>query len=225
MKEQTILKEDERLDDLQYKDLYVIQNATKYCFTSDAVELANFVKVKPRDNMVDLCSGCGVVGILAMAKGKGRSCVLVELQEWLADMANRSLKYNNLENIHVVCDKLQGVSDKIGKEVFDVVSCNPPYKKLDGSKISDSHELALCKHEVGVTLEEVILEASKLLKYGGRFYIVQKASRLADIMWYCRNNQLEPKRLKIVPSNKGMPVVLIEAVKGAKMGLVMEGVS
>lgn len=222
MKEQTIVKENERLDDLQYQNLYIVQNASKYCFTSDAVELANFVKVKPHEKMVDLCAGCGVVGILAMAKGKGQSCLLVELQEWLADMAKRSVQYNKIENISVVCDKLQGVSDKIGKEAFDVVSCNPPYKKVDGSKISEDSELALCKHEVAVTLEEVIHEASKLLKFGGRFYMVQKSNRLVDILCLCRNNQLEPKKIKILPSKKGMSVVLVEAVKGAKMGLIIK---
>lgn len=222
MKNKITLKENERLDDLQYDDLYIIQNATKYCFTSDAVLLANFVKVKPHEKMVDLCAGCGVIGVLAMAKGKGQSCVLVELQDWLADMANRTLIYNDITNISVVNDKLQGISDKIGREVYDVVSCNPPYKKVDGSKISDEDDLAKCRHEITVTLEEVIEEASKLLKFGGRFYMVQKASRLVDIICLCRKGHLEPKRLKIVPSKKGMPVVLIEAVKGGKMGLIIE---
>ncbi len=212
----------ERLDDLQYNDLYLIQDPQRYCFNSDSVALANFAKIKKGERMVDLCAGSGVVGMLTMAKGSGDHCVLVEVQSWMADMANRSLLYNDIDNISVVCDKLQDVHQKIGREQYDVVTCNPPYKSVDGSLTSQEEHLAICRHEVLVTLEEVVKEASCLLKYGGRLYLVHKSNRLADMMYLCKLYKLEPKRLQILPSNKGMSVVLLEAVKGGKVGLIIE---
>ncbi len=221
-KHNVVLYQDEALEDLQYHNLWLIQNKKQYRFTTDAVALANFVKVKPRENMVDLCAGSGVVGILAMAKGKGNSCTLVEIQSSMADMAKRSLEYNNIDNIKVVNDKLQGISDKIGKDCYDLVTCNPPYKVVDGSQISVDPSIAIARHEIAVTLKEVIEEASKLLKYGGRLALVHKSYRMAEMMYLCSTFGLEPKRLKILPSKKGMSVVLLEAVKDGKVGLKIE---
>lgn len=221
-KMQVELKENEALEDLQYQNLWLIQNKTQYRFTTDAVALANFVKIKSKENMVDLCAGSGVVGILAMAKGKGKSCTLVEIQSSMADMAKRSLQYNNIDNITVVNDKLQSISDKIGKNCYDLVTCNPPYKMLDGSQTNVDPSIAMCRHEVAVTLEEVIQEASRLLKYGGRFAMVHKFYRMAEIMYLCKLYGMEPKRLKILPSKKGMSGILVEAVKGGKVGIKIE---
>lgn len=222
MKKNNLVKVHERLDDLQYNGLYIIQDPNKYCFNSDSIALANFIKVKSKEKMVDLCAGSGVIGILAMAKGKGQSCILVELQESMANMAQRSIEYNKIDNISVVCDKIQNIHQNIGQESYDVVCCNPPYQTDNGNLKNEDYSVALCRHEIAVKLEEVILEASKLLKFGGRFYIVHKAKRLAEIMYLCKTYKMEPKRLKVLPSTKGMQIVLVEAVKGGKEGLLIE---
>ena len=164
-----MLKPNERLDDLQFNNLFIIQNPELYCFTSDAVELCNFVKCGVKDRIVDLCSGSGIIGILAQAKTKAKQVYLVEIQESLADMSRRSVEYNKLTNVEVVNAPLQNIHKQIG-DGFEVVVCNPPYKITNGGELSEKPEMAMCKHEITVTLEEIVCEASKLLKFGGKFY-------------------------------------------------------
>lgn len=222
MDRKNLLREGERLDDLQYKDLFIIQHPKKYCFTSDAVMLANFVKGGSKDKMVDLCSGSGIIGLLASQKQNIKFTVLVELQEYLADMSRRSVEYNQLQDkITVVNRKLQGVSKEIGEGEFSIVVCNPPYK-LNGSILNENSEIAICRHEIAVTLEDIVKETSKLLKYGGKFYTVNKEERLVDIACLCRKYGMEVKKIAIIPSEKGANVVMVEALKGGKSGVKIE---
>jgi tRNA1(Val) A37 N6-methylase TrmN6 len=215
-----MLKETERLDDLQYNNLYIIQDKNEYCFTSDAVALANFVKVPRGGKVVDLCSGSGVIGILVSAKNNVSKTVLVEYQEKLADMSKRSIEYNKLSSIEVVNKKLQNIHKLIGNSCYDVVLCNPPYKKSGTTKlVNEKESIAIARHEIEVTLEEIVLEASKLLKYGGDFYIVNKEERLTDMMVLFRQYNIEPKELKILTSNKGANVVMLKGRKGGKSGI------
>lgn len=217
---ENLIFENERLDDLQLNGLYIIQNKNEYCFTSDAVALANFVHVSNNGRVVDLCSGSGVIGILVNAKNCVKDVTLVEIQKYLADMSYRSIRYNGISNISVVNAKLQGISENIGKGIYDVVVCNPPYKMIGSAgKISEKESIAMCKHEITVTLEEIVKEASVLLKFGGSFYTVNKEERLTDLIVLCRKYKLEPKEIKIINSGRGANIVLLKAKKGGKSGL------
>lgn len=216
-----MIKNNECLEDLQCNNLFIIQERDGYRFTSDAVALANFVSVKPRGRVVDLCSGSGVIGILVSAKNPVYSVTLVEIQENLADMSRRTLEYNKItDTVSVINSPLQGVNKEIGAGLYDVVVCNPPYKKC-GTAIDKgaTDTISIAKHEIKVTLEEIIKEASKLLKFGGDFYIVNKEERLVDMMVLLRNYGMECKELKILPSSKGASVVMLKARKGGKSGL------
>lgn len=215
------LKSNEKLEDLQCNNLYIIQQSDGYRFTSDAVELANFVKVKSGGIVVDLCSGSGVIGILVGAKNNVKSVTLVELQSSLADMSKRTIEYNCLQDkIRVVNTPLQGVYREIGLGIYDVVVCNPPYKKKNSAlDLGEKDSITIAKHEVTVTLEEIIEEASKLLKFGGDFYIVNKEERLVDMLVYMRKYGIEPKELKILPSPKGASTILVKARKGGHGGI------
>ena len=216
----TLIKETERLEDLQFNNLFIIQDTKGYRFTSDAVALANFVKVKSGGKLIDLCSGSGVIGILASAKNKVSKTVLVEIQECLSDMSRRSVEYNELENIEVVNAPLQNISKTVGVGVYDTVVCNPPYKKCGTAKLLNENEsIAIARHELTVTLEEIIKEASVLLKFGGEFYIINKEERLVDMMVLLRKYNLEPKVLKLLPSTKGANVIMLKAKKGGKSGI------
>ena len=216
----TLIKETERLEDLQFNNLFIIQDTKGYRFTSNAVALANFVKVKSGGKLIDLCSGSGVIGILASAKNKVSKTVLVEIQECLSDMSRRSVEYNKLENIEVVNAPLQNISKTVGVGVYDTVVCNPPYKKCGTAKLLNENEsIAIARHELTVTLEEIIKEASVLLKFGGEFYIINKEERLVDMMVLLRKYNLEPKVLKLLPSTKGANVVMLKAKKGGKSGI------
>ncbi len=216
-----MLKPNERLDDLQFNNLFIIQNPDLYCFTSDAVELCNFVKCGAKDRIVDLCSGSGIIGILAQAKTKAKHVYLVEIQESLADMSKRSVEYNKLTNVQVINAPLQNIHKQIG-DGFEVVVCNPPYKITNGGELSEKPEIAICKHEITVTLEEIVCEASKLLKFGGKFYTVNKEERLTDLFCLMRKYNIEPKVLKLRHSTKGANIILVEGKKGAKSGLKIQ---
>lgn len=211
----------ERLDDLQFNNLYIIQNEQGYCFTSDAIALANFVRVPKNGKVVDLCSGSGVIGILVQAKNIVADVKLVELQGALADMSKRSIEYNKLENIEVINKPLQGVAEIIGKGVYDVVVCNPPYKKQGtATRLSENETIAIAKHELKVTLDEIVKESARLLKFGGDFYIVNKEERLTDILVSARSYGLEPKELVLLhQGEKNDDVIMVRARKGGKSGL------
>ena len=213
------LKDNERFDDLQLNNLFIIQNSEEYLFTSDAVALANFVKVKHGGRVVDLCSGSGIIGILVQAKNHVSKTILVELQEHMADMSRRTIEYNKLENIEVVNARLQGVYKVIGGG-YDVVVCNPPYKKAGTTKIiNEKKSIAIAKHEIEVTLEEIISESNKLLKYGGELYLVNKEERLVDMITLCRKYDIEPKELKVLYSTKGANIIMLRCKKGGKGGI------
>ena len=214
-----ILKDNERLDDLQLNNLFIIQNKNEYCFNSDSVALANFVKAPKNSKVVDLCSGSGVIGILVNAKNNCESVVCVELQEYFADMSKRSVKYNKIDNITVENAPIQNISKKIGKEYYDVVVCNPPYKKENSSLLNEKESLAIARHEIKVNLEEIVCEASKLLKFGGKFYTCNKEERLTDLFCFMRKYNIEPKILKVLKSVKGASIIMVEGKKGGKSGI------
>ncbi len=218
-----MLKENEKLEDLQYKNLKIIQGKTGYRFTSDAVTLANFVAIEKGANVVDLCSGSGVVGILVSQKSCAKTTYMVEVQDRLANMSERTIALNGLEScIKVVHAPLQGVSEILGKGVMDCVVCNPPYKKTKTGLVSESEEISIAKHETKVSLEEIVKEASILLNFGGSFYVCNKEERLVEMMELCVKYKLEPKVLKIKTSKKGANIIFIKAVLGGKPGIKIE---
>ncbi|MBR2391355.1 MAG: tRNA1(Val) (adenine(37)-N6)-methyltransferase [Clostridia bacterium] len=215
-----MIKENERLEDLQFEGLKIIQADGGYKFSTDSVLLANFGKAKPNDIYVDLCSGSGVVAILFSCKNKIKKSYAVEIQPRLADMAQRSVEENGLEDkITVLNEDLSDVYKTLGYESVDVITVNPPYNVA--GDVSETSEIAIATHEIKTNLEKIVLSSSKLLKYGGKLFMVHRADRLVDIANACRKFDLEPKVLRIVyPTIKKEPnLVLVEAKKGAKPGL------
>lgn len=213
-----ILLENETLDDLELDGLKIIQNNNGYKFSTDSVLLGNFAKIKPSNFYVDLCSGSGIVAILASFKNKVKKAYAVELQAGLADMARRSMEYNNL-NIEVLNIDLKRAPEVLGYEVADVITINPPYNAV--GLTSESGEIAIATHEIKTNLKEIAYTCSKLLKFGGKLFMVHRSDRLADIMFELKSNALEPKVLRVVypKKDKEPNLVLIEAKKGAKAGL------
>ena len=206
------------LEDLQCNNLMIYQKVDGYRFTSDAVSLANFVKVKKNGVLIDLCSGSGVIGILCNAKNLIRKVYMVELQKNMADMCKKTLEYNKINNIEVLNRPLQGVAENFKGVNVDVIVCNPPYFKKE-EKTCVNKEIAIARQEIEVSLEEVIKESSKILKDGGRFYLCHKISRLAEIFLLLKQYKLEPKELKILSDSKNDESILIKAVKMGEVGL------
>lgn len=210
-----MLKDNEKLEDLQYNGLQIIQSGQEYRFTTDAVLLANFASDMKGKLCVEFCAGSGVISILVAAKKHPAKVIAIELQSQLADMAKRSVEYNNLQGIiDVVCDNVLNAPNLIPKPA-DVVICNPPYRKLGSGETQTAINLALCRHEIAITLQQVIATASQTLNNRGTFYLVHQAERLAEIVSTCSNCQLAVKEIVPVCPREGKEpnLVLIRAVK------------
>ena len=218
-----MLLKDEEIALLGLKDLTIIQKKSGFRFGTDAVLLARFAMPKRKDRVVDLCSGTGIVPILLSGLYSPREIAAVELLPQMADMARRSMEMNHLSGVSVFCRDLKDCHRELGSS-FDMVTCNPPYMKLGVGKLNQTDELTVARHEIFCTLEDCIREAACLLKFGGRFSLVHRPERLADIITLMRQYRLEPKRMQWVHPARALPpnLVLIEAAKGRQSSLRME---
>ena len=215
------LKQNERIEDLGLENLKVIQDPKGYCFGTDSVLLSNFVKANHNDKCLELCAGGGAVSFLVWGKRKPKSIIGVELQERLCDMANRSSELNGLkEEIIFKNISLQEAPKVLGNRCFDVIFCNPPYN-LVGTINCEDEERLIARQEVKMNLEELILSVSKLLKFGGKFFLIYRADRLAEVCSVLNKNCITPKVMQLVYSNpnKNAELVLFECMSGAKNGI------
>lgn len=215
----------ERIDDLQVNGLKIIQNPEKYCFTSDAVLLANTVKANYKSKVCDLCTGSGVIAILIQGKQNVECVAGIEIQKDIANMAKRSVELNNLQDkITIYNISVQDAPRLIGQGLFDIVVVNPPYASVNTGEIVTDSSIAISKSEIKLKLSELALSASKLVKFGGKFYIIHRAGRLAEIIYELKNVGLEPKVITLVypKISKNADTVIIESVKGAKQGVILK---
>ncbi len=219
------LKENERLDDLQRNNLKIIQKTDGFCFGMDAVLLSGFALVKEGEQVLDLGTGTGIIPLLLSAKTRGKHFSALEIQEEIADMAARSVSINHLEEkIKIVKGDIKEASRIFGAASFDVVTTNPPYMN-DAHGLKNPTEIkAISRHEVLCALEDVVREGAKVLKPGGRMYMVHRPHRLIEILETMTKYKLEPKRMKFVHPfwDKEANMVLIESVRGGGAFLKLE---
>lgn len=212
-----ILKEGERIDDLEYKGLKIIQNKDGFCFGIDSVLISDFSKrIKKGSTVLDLGTGTGIISILLSKKQENLKIYGIEIQEDVAEMAERSIKLNGLENeIKIINDNLKNLGNYFDVNSIDAIVTNPPYKKNNTGLKSDDYKNLVSRHEIECTLEDIILISKKLLKDKGEIYMINRAERLVDILTTMRNNRLEPKEIRFVHSkqNEKPTLVLIKAVK------------
>ena len=220
------LKESERIDDLEYKGLKIIQDENGFCFGIDSVLLSDFAKnIKKDAKVLDLGTGTGIISILLCGKTDLKKAIGIEIQENVADMARRSSKLNNLEDrFKILNENILNLNNIFEKQSFDVIVTNPPYKKKGTGIINENEKKIISRHEVTAELEDFIKISKDLLKDKGEFYIVHRPERLIDILSYMRKNKIEPKVLRMVCSNaeKGPKLVLIKGIKNAKPFLKIE---
>lgn len=211
------LKEGERLDDLHRNNYKIIQNAEKFCFGIDAVLLSGFASVKKGGKVLDLGTGTGIIPILMEAKTEAAHLTGLELQEESAEMARRSVAYNNLgEKISIVNGDIKEASLIFGAASFDVVTTNPPYMTGNHGIVNPNLPKAIARHEIHCTLDDVVRESAKVLKVKGKLFMVHRPFRLVEIINTMTKYKLEPKRIRFVHpyQDKEPNMVLIEAVKG-----------
>ena len=216
MKTEDLLRENERIDDLEINGFRIIQNPFCFCFGMDAVLLANFANIRPSANVIDLGTGTGIVPMLLAAKGKGAHITGLEVQENMAEMATRSAQLNEVtDKVDIVCADVKKVKELFRQETFEAVTSNPPYIKENTALKNDADTIVISRHEVKGSLDDFIGAAAFLLKTGGSFTMVHRPSRLPEIMDCLLAHRLEPKRMQLVQPHVDKPanMVLIEAVK------------
>ena len=222
------IKENERIDDLQYKDLKIIQETDGFCFGIDSILLSDFAKnIKKNSKVADLGTGTGIIGLLLCKKTNLAEMTGIEIQEDVANMAERSIKLNNLEEkFRIINSNINEIFSKklLEKNVFNVVVMNPPYKEVGTGEINENEKKLISRHEIKANLSDFIKTASGLLKDKGELYIVHKPERMPDIIQKLRENKIEPKELRVVYSNKNSEasLILIKAVKGGKKFLKID---
>jgi len=219
------LKEGERLDDLQRNGYQIIQSPEKFCFGMDAVLLSGFATAPEGARVLDLGTGTGIIPILMAAKTDAKELIGLEIQEESADMAQRSVVLNDLQDkVRIVQGDIKEAGHIFDAASFDVVTSNPPYMIGGHGLKNPEGPKAIARHEVLCDLEDVIRAAARCLKSGGKFYMVHRPFRLAEIMVLMHEYKVEPKRMQLVYpyADKEPNMVLIEGARGGRSRLTVE---
>ena len=221
----SLIKQGERLDDLQIAGLELIQDPEKFCFGVDAVFLSDFAKVKPGETVLDMGTGNGIIPILLSAKTKGKHFTGLEIQAETAEMARRSVRYNNLEDkVEIVTGDIKEAAEIFKPAFFDVITTNPPYMLAEHGLRNPDDAKAVARHEVLCSLDDILRESMRLLQDKGRFYMIHRPFRLTEILIKMNHYKIEPKRIQFIYPHidKEPAMVLIEGVRGAKPRVTVE---
>ncbi len=218
-----LVRAGERVDDLQYQGLRLIQQPNAFCFGMDAVLLASFVTLRQRARVADMGTGTGILPVLLSAKEKTATFHAFEIQPDMAEMAARSMALNQLQQrVTVHAMDMARAADVLGHESMDVVVCNPPYGKKECTMQSENDGVRLARHEGDTDLEHVASACSAVLRTRGKLYMVFPAPRMLELMDALRKKRLEPKRLRMVcaKADRAPYLLLVEAIKNAKPQLL-----
>lgn len=224
-KQDILLRENERIDDLQRNGYCIIQDPDRFCFGMDAVLLSGFAMVKDGARVLDLGTGTGIIPILLEAKTKAAHLTGLEIQADSADMAGRSVALNGLEEkIDIVTGDIKEADKLFDAASFDVITCNPPYMIGQHGLKNPEDAKAIARHEILCTLEDVVKQAARLLVPGGKFFLVHRPFRLAEIIVTLKQYKLEPKRMRLVYpfADKEPNMVLLEAARGGRPRMTVE---
>lgn len=220
-----MVKSHERVDDLQLKGLQIIQNPDWFCFGIDAVLLADFAEAHKRAKVMDLCTGNGIIPLLLYGKNKGAWIHGLEIQSEIAEMAQRSIRLNKLEEvISIRVGDASRVQQNEKAHSYDVVTMNPPYKPIGGGIVNPTDHKAIARHEITAGLETLIESAAYLLNSQGRFYMVHRPQRLVEIITLMKKHGIEPKRIRLVYPKQGKRpnIVLIKGILGGRPDLILD---
>ncbi len=219
------LKPGERVDDLQYKGLRIIQHPDGFRFGMDAVLLADYTRLRPRERVADLGAGTGILCVLLSAKRDDTVFHAIELQPGMADMAARTMRLNGLQGrVQTHCADVLDAPALLGCEQTDAVVCNPPYGKRESALVNPSETLATARHETAGNLDAFLRAGSAILRNHGRMTLCFPAPRFLELCDGLRACRLEPKRVRMVCAHAADApyLLLIEAAKNARPQLLWE---
>jgi len=216
MKKLSWNEQEETLDTLFEGRLKILQKKSGYRFSIDALLLAHFTELRPKDRVLDLGTGCGIIPLILIFHHKAERVIGVEIQPSLADLARRNTALNHLSSHIEIWEKdLKTLKRESLRGTFDVVLSNPPYRQVGSGRINPWLEKALARHEIKATLNDILQAAHHLLKEKGRLNMIYPASRAADLIQEMRKSHLEPKRLQFIHSHQKdeARLMLVEAIK------------
>ena len=219
------LEKDERIDDLEYKGLKIIQNKNWFCFGIDSVLLSYCAKeIKNNSCVMDLGSGTGILSILLSKKINAKKIIGIEIQEEVYKMANKSIELNELKNVEFLNEDINNLKNKFKSNSIDAIITNPPYIKKENGLKNENEKKLISRHEIKCSLEDIIKTSNYLLKDKGSLYMVHRPDRLADVIYYLRKYKLEPKKIKYIYPNKNKEcnLFLIKAIKNSGSFLKIE---
>ena len=208
------VREDETLDTLLGERVKVIQKKKGYRFSLDPLLLAGFVSIGPEESVIDIGTGSGVIPLLLAADSRGKSITGVEFQEELVEMAGRSIEYSGCaERISILHCDFRDLPGRFAPESFDIVISNPPYRKLGSGRVNPDEQRAVARHEIAMTLEDLVKVSGYLVRPKGRVAYIYPAARLIDLLACQRNYRLEPKQIRLVHPKQGEEanLVLVES--------------
>lgn len=214
------LNQDEKIEDLQFKNLKIIQNKTGFCFGIDSILLSDFAKdIKKEAKVLDLGTGTGIIATLLCGKTELKEIIGVEIQKEVYEMAQKSIQINCLEDrFKIINEDILSLDKMLEKDTFDAIVTNPPYKKRDTGIKNEEKKKVISRHETTATLEDFIRVSKDLLKDKGEFYMVHRPDRLVDILALMRKHKIEPKVMRFVYGNQGSEpkLILIKGIKNAR---------
>lgn len=214
----------ETLETLNIGNLQYIQPKRGYRFSVDAILLADFVKVKPDERIIDLGTGSGILPMLIAVLTPAQEIVGLEIQQRLAQIAKRNVRLNALDDrIQILEGDLRQISRFFRAGTFDVLCSNPPYRKVGSGRINPEDELAMARHEIACSLSDLLAAWKYLVKPGGKVFVIYLPERLSELFAGLTASQLEPKRLRCVHSARQTPasLALVEAQRDALPGLIV----
>ena len=222
------LKNNERIDDLEFKGYKIIQNSEGFCFGIDSVLLSDFAKsIRNNSKVLDLGTGTGILCILLAGKTKLKEIYGIEIQQEVANMAKRSVELNSLQDkVNILNENILNLENHFEKGSFDAIVTNPPYKKLNTGLQNENEKKVISRHEITANLEDFIKVSRNMLKDKGEFYMVHRPERLVDIVYLMRKHKIEPKQIRLVAPKIGKEpnLVLIKGVKNAKEFLKFDNI-
>ncbi len=203
-------------------DIQVLQSQSGYRFSIDAILLADYAAPRQADKVLDLGAGCGIVSLIMAYQFADLRIYAVELQQELADLALINIRQNQMDDrIEVMCADLKRLTPQMTQGPCDLIVTNPPYYKAGSGRINPDSQRALARHEIETTLQDILQSTHRMLRMAGRFVCVYAAERTTDILASMRNEQIEPKLIRMIHSSRASDarLILIEGVKGARPGI------
>jgi tRNA1Val (adenine37-N6)-methyltransferase len=195
-----------------------------YRFALEAFLLADFVPATAPDLLIDLGTGCGVVTLFLARRFPHLRCVGLELQRSLAILAQQNVIYNGLEHrIGIVQGDIRQVSSLFPAGVFGTVVCNPPYRAVGNGRLNPHPEKAIARHELTITLPQLVQAARHLLRRRGLLVMVHHPSRLPELCAHLEAAHLRPRRMRLVHATEQAPasILLVEAIRDGRDALTV----